>query len=77
MISLPPESERQIRHLSHTEFETFYEAVRAPHAMLYVLLGLYTMARPGAILDLGWDQVDLDRRQIVLNPPGRRQTAKF
>ncbi len=75
-IWLPPKPERQIRHLSKTDFETFYEAVRAPHAKLYALLGLYTMARPGAILDLVWDQVDFERRQIDLNPPGRRQTSK-
>jgi integrase len=34
------------------------------------------MARPSAILELQWSQVDFDRRQIDLNPPGRRQTAK-
>lgn len=75
-IWLPELPERRIRHLDHAEFETFYEAVRAPHARLYVLLGLYTMARPSAILDLVWDQVDFERRQIDLNPPGRRQTSK-
>lgn len=75
-VWLPPKPERRIRHLKHEEFEAFFEAVRAPHARLYVLLGLYTMARPSAILDLVWDQVDFDLRQIDLNPPGRRQTTK-
>lgn len=76
-VWLPPKPERKIRHLTHAQFETFFKAVRAPHARLYVLLGLYTMARPGAILDLTWGQVDFDLRQIDLNPPGRRQTAKL
>ncbi|GLI99176.1 integrase [Sphingobium sp. BS19] len=73
---LPPTAERKVRHLSHAQFETFYSAVRAPHARLYVLLGLFTMARPSAILELTWDRVDFDRGLIDLNADGRRQTAK-
>lgn len=73
---LPAAPERKIRHLSHAEFERFYAEVKAPHARLYVLLGLFTMARPSAILDLTWDRVDFGRGLIDLNPAGRRQTAK-
>lgn len=73
---LPETPERRIRHLTHAEFERFYAEVRAPHARLYVLLGLYTMARPSAILELTWNQVDFERGLIDLNPPGRKQTAK-
>lgn len=73
---LPPVAERKVRHLSHAQFEKFFGAVKAPHARLYVQLGLFTMARPSAILDLTWDRVDFDRKLIDLNPPGRRQTAK-
>ncbi|WP_370309223.1 site-specific integrase [Sphingobium abikonense] len=68
--------ERKARHLTHAQFEKFFAAVRAPHARLYVLLGLYTMARPAAILELTWDRIDFDRGLIDLNPAGRRQTAK-
>lgn len=73
---LPPVGERKVRHLTHAQFEKFFADVRAPHARLYVLLGLYTMARPSAILDLTWDRVDFTRRLIDLNPAGRKQTAK-
>lgn len=73
---LPEPPERKVRHLSHAEFERFFAEVKAPHARLYVLLGLYTMARPSAILDLTWDRVDFERGLIDLNPPGRKQTAK-
>ena len=73
---LPDAPERKVRHLSHAEFERFFSAVHAPHARLYVLLGLFTMARPSAILDLTWDRVDFGRGLIDLNPAGRRQTAK-
>lgn len=72
----PPAPERQVRHLSHAEFEKWYVEVKAPHARLYALLGLFTMARPSAILELTWDRVDFERRQIDLNPRGRRQTKK-
>lgn len=73
---LPPVAERKVRHLTHAQFEKFFAQVRAPHARLYVLLGLYTMARPSAILELTWDRVDFDRRLIDLNPSGRKQTVK-
>lgn len=42
----------------------------------FVMLGLETAARPEAIQTLRWDQVDLHRRLIALNPSGRRQTKK-
>lgn len=75
-IWLPPAAERKVRHLTHDEFERFFSEVKAHHARLYVLLGLYTMARPSAILELTWDRVDFTRGLIDLNPAGRRQTAK-
>lgn len=73
---LPKPSDRKARHLSHAQFEKFYDSVVAPHARLYVLLGLYTMARPTAILELTWDRIDFERGLIDLNPAGRRQTRK-
>lgn len=73
---LPAVSDRKVRHLTHAQFEKFFDGVVAPHARLYVLLGLYTMARPKAILELTWDRIDFDRGLIDLNPAGRRQTAK-
>lgn len=72
----PAAPERQIRHLTHSQFERWYAEVKAPHARLYALLGLFTMARPTAILELTWDRVDFERGQIDLNPRGRRQTKK-
>src|SRR3546814_779100 len=71
---LPQIGERKTRHLTHGQFEKFFAEVKAPHARLYVLLGLYTMARPSAILELTWDRVDFERRLIDLNPAGRKQT---
>lgn len=75
-IWLPPTPERKQRHLSRSEFKRFFAAVKADHARLYVAIGLYTMARPSAILDLTWDRVDFMRRQIDFTPPGHIRTAK-
>jgi integrase len=72
----PEPPERKVRHLTRAEFERWFEQVRAPHARLYVELGLATMARPTAILELTWDRVDFDRGTVDLNPRGRRQTRK-
>lgn len=46
------------------------------HLPLYTLIALYTGQRRGAILDLTWQQVDLDVGRIDFNPPGRMQTKK-
>ncbi len=73
---LPQVATGTTKHLTHAQFERFYAEVKAPHARLYVLLGLFTMSRPAAILDLTWDRVDFERGLIDLNPPGRKQTAK-
>lgn len=66
----------QARHLTHSQFERFLDAVRAPPARLYALIGLYTMARPTAILELTWDRIDFVRGLVDFNPDGRRQTQK-
>jgi integrase len=73
---LPALPEREPKHLSRAEFARFYAAVKADHARVYVMLGLHTVARPSAILDLTWDRVDFMRRQIDFRPPGRAQTSK-
>jgi len=46
------------------------------HLPLFVLLGLYSGARSGAILSLKWLQVDLVRGTIDFNEPGRPRTNK-
>jgi integrase len=75
-VWLPATPERKMRHLTRAEFARYYAEVRAPHAKLYVSLGLYTLARPSAILELTWDRVDFMRRRIDFTPPGHKRTAK-
>ncbi|WP_230487835.1 site-specific integrase [Novosphingobium sp. ES2-1] len=75
-IWLPTPPERKMRHLSRAEFNRFYAAVKADHAKLYVMLGMGTMARPTAILELSWDRIDFARRRIDFTPPEHRRTNK-
>ena len=73
---LPQPPERRQRHITRDQFDRFLDAMRAPHARLYAEIGIGTAARPAAILGLRWQQIDLSRRLVYLNPEGRRQTAK-
>ncbi len=50
-----------------------------PYLTLFIRLALYTGARPGALKDLRWPQVEFDRGDcgcINFNPPGRARTSK-
>lgn len=73
---LPKNPEPIIRHLNPEQFHSFFSCVVAPHARLYMLLGVFTIARPSAILELQWDQVNFRNRIIQLNPNGRIQNSK-
>ena len=72
----PAAPDRVERHLSRADFKKLLNGTVAPHARLYMLLGIFTAARPSALLDLTWDRVDFERGTINLNPAGRQQTAK-
>lgn len=72
----PDAPDRVERHLSVAEFARWFEAVLAVHARLYVELALATLARPTAILELKWTQIDWTHGTLNLNPPERRQTKK-
>ncbi len=54
------------RWLNHAEIERLLDAAVSPHIRLAILLMLTTAGRVGAVLDLTWDRVDMDRAQIDL-----------
>jgi integrase len=72
----PAAPDRGEKHITPKEFGKWFPEVRAEHARLYVEIALATMARPSAILELTWRQVDWEHGTLNLNPPGRRQTKK-
>jgi integrase len=54
------------RYLNDTEIQNLLAADCEPHVRLAIIVMLTTAARMGAVLDLTWDRVDMDRGQIDL-----------
>lgn len=71
---IPPIPESEVEHLSKAQFRKFLAGCKAPHVRLFAQLAITTGARATALLELPWVRVDLDRRQINLNPAGRIQS---
>ncbi|MEG3620049.1 site-specific integrase [Magnetovibrio sp. PR-2] len=65
------------RHLTVDEAAALFDACESPHMLMFFVLAFNTAARPGAILELTTEQVDLENRLIHLNPTGRDQTKKY
>lgn len=72
----PAPPDRKVRHLTRPEFRKFLSEVKAAHAKLYMVLAIATCARPTAILELTWHQIDFESGMINLNAPTRTQTRK-
>jgi len=75
LLKKPPPRER---FLSPEEVQRLLDHCVKDHLHLFVMLALHTLQRPGAILDLRCEQVDLSegRGRIDFNPTGRPQTSK-
>lgn len=65
-IEAPSAAPPRDRWLTRDEAARLLVACQAPHVRLFVALGLYTAGRAGALLELTWDQVDLERGVIDL-----------
>lgn len=65
-IELPATPPPRERYLDRTEVAKLLDAAVDPHIRLAMLLMLTTAGRIGALLELTWDRVDLDRRMIRL-----------
>jgi integrase len=65
-IDMPQTPPPRDRYLDRNEVRRILEAAGDPHVRLAMLLMLTTAGRIGALLELTWDRVDLDRRQIKL-----------
>jgi integrase len=63
--------------LTPSEMAAFLDAACSRHVLLFSLLAICTLARPGAILDCTSKQYDPEHKLLDLNPPGRRQNKKF
>lgn len=65
-IKMPPAPPPRDRYLTRTEVGSLLASAIDPHIRLAILLMLTTAGRSGAVLELTWDRVDLDRRIIKL-----------
>jgi len=65
-IELPQTPAPRERYLSKDEVTALLNAAIDPHVRLAMLLALTTAGRIGALLELTWDRVDMDRRVIKL-----------
>jgi integrase len=65
-IPLPSAPPPRDRYLTRAEVSALLSAAGEPHVRLAMLLMLTTAGRSGALLDLTWNRVDLDRRIIRL-----------
>jgi integrase len=75
-VPMPPPPPPRDRWLTRDEATALLDAAGSFHIRLFILLGLHTAARPGALLDLTWDRADCERRRVDLNPAGRKRTKK-
>lgn len=90
-IWLPPKPEPKDRWLTYDEADRLLMvarlrpeihsdrakgATRLPRVYRFIVLALATWSRKTALLELRRSQVDLVRKVINLNPPGRVQTRK-
>ena len=76
-VPVPPSPGGKDLWLESHEADLLIQSCVEPHVRMFMELALHTGGRHKAILELKWLwQVDLTRRRIALNPPGRRQTTK-
>jgi integrase len=76
-VVLPPKSEPRGRWLTRNEVARLLWAARhTPHLARFILLGVYTGTRSGALLSLTWSQVDLARGVMRRRAPGTAEDSK-
>lgn len=61
---IPSASPPRDRYLTKEEAQRLIRAAIEPHVKLFIILGITTASRKSAILNLKWDQVDLERGLI-------------
>jgi integrase len=68
-VGLPFEIDTSKPKAKHAPKESSRRTTIGPHAAAALRLLIFTGARLREILNLKWDQIDFERKTIVLNPP--------
>lgn len=76
-FALPSPAQPRSRWLNRTEAARLLKEARAlPHLRRFVLMGLYTGSRPGTIISLTWDQIDIARGVLHRRAAGEAEDAR-
>lgn len=76
-ITLPDKPEPRDRWLTRSEAaRLLWAARRTPHLARFILIGLYTGTRSGAILALKWEWIDLERGTMRRRAAGESESHK-
>ena len=75
-IIIPKAAPPRERFMTQDEGKRLADCAGAAHIRLFILIGLSTGARKGAILGLTWDRVDLKHRRIDFRDPLKQETKK-
>jgi integrase len=76
-IVLPDKPAARERWLTRSEVaQLLWTARRTPHLTRFILLGIYTGSRAGAILGLTWDRIDLVRGVMLRRGEGETESNK-
>jgi len=76
-FEMPAQNEPKDRWLTrHEAARLLWAARRYQHMRRLILLQLYTGSRPGVMLALRWDQIDLKAEVLTRTPAGRAQDKK-
>ena len=77
VVQLPPKSQPKERWLTRQEARKLRQAaMRWPHLYRFIVIGLLTGSRSGAIMNLKWDWIDLDRGLMRRRAAGEAETKK-
>jgi len=70
-------SEPRGRPMEPDEIRMMLDGASSAHLVNFIYWMLGTAARPEAITDMTWEQVDFENNIIQLNPIGRKQNKKY
>lgn len=77
VVWTPQTSPPRERWLTKSEVaRLLWASRRMQHIKRFILLGIYTGSRPGVILRLQWDQIDLARGMMARTRPGEATHAR-
>jgi integrase len=77
VVSLPPKPEPRERWLTQDEAKRLRKAaMKWPHLYRFIVIGLTTGSRSGAVLTLQWSWIDLSARLMRRRPHGEKEDSR-